>query len=120
MLDDNTDSGALLVVAPKDVAVARESTQWDIYPIDGNEELTDGGLVQLVNVKSRMCMNVSGSYYHELIQYSCQPSAGTYPETAIGCTKDPEELAARISLQLVIAEPKSPSCSIAEAGMRGY
>ncbi len=70
--NNSKDAGDLLVGGALDEKT--DSNQWVIFPLDGNWQLRNGSIVQLKNVGSGMCMNVSGSSYHEMIQYPCQSS----------------------------------------------
>lgn len=78
VLNESIDSNAPAVMdSSKDSETGANA--WDFFPLDYRDEgnLRDGSVVQLVNVRSRMCLNISGSNYHEIIQWPCQSSEGT-------------------------------------------
>ncbi len=69
---NSKDPGELIITGPSNEKT--DSNQWGIFPLDRDWQLHDGSIVQLKNVGSGMCMNVSGTSWHEIIQYPCQPS----------------------------------------------
>ncbi len=66
VLHGSTENNALLVQATFSQGSA--SQQWDFYPTNDA-----GTIVQMVNVKSRLCADLSGTSYHEIVQYPCKP-----------------------------------------------